>query len=70
MSEKDRKKKGIAELPGSLDEAVNELAKSTLIKETLGDHIFTKFIENKRIEWDNYRMHVSAYEIERYLPIL
>jgi glutamine synthetase len=70
MSEKDRKKKGIAELPGSLDEAVNELAKSALIKETLGDHIFTKFIENKRIEWDRFRMHVSAYEIERYLPIL
>ncbi len=70
MSEKDRKKKGIAELPGSLDEAVNELAKSALLKETLGDHIFTKFIENKRIEWDNYRMHVSDYEIERYLPIL
>jgi glutamine synthetase len=70
MSEKDRKKKGIAELPGSLDEAVKELEKSALVKETLGDHIFTKFIENKRIEWDNYRMHVSAYEIERYLPIL
>lgn len=70
MSEKDRKKKGIAELPGSLDEAVNELAKSAFLKETLGDHIFTKFIENKRIEWDNYRMHVSDYEIERYLPIL
>jgi glutamine synthetase len=70
MTEKERKKAGIVELPGSLHEAIQEVEKSALIKETLGDHIFTKFIENKKIEWDNYRMHVSAFEIERYLPIL
>ena len=61
---------GIAELPGSLYEAIEEVEKSALIKETLGDHIFTKFIENKKIEWDAYRMHVSAFEIDKYLPIL
>jgi glutamine synthetase len=70
MSEADRRAQGIAELPGSLHEAVQEVEKSALIKETLGDHIFNKFIENKKIEWDRYRMHVSAFEIERYLPIL
>jgi glutamine synthetase len=70
MTEKERKKAGIVELPGSLHEAVQEVEKSALIKETLGDHIFTKFVENKKMEWDNYRMHVSGYEIERYLPIL
>jgi glutamine synthetase len=70
MTEKERKKLGIVELPGSLHEAVQEVEKSALIKETLGDHIFNKFIENKKIEWDNYRMHVSAFEIKRYLPIL
>jgi glutamine synthetase len=70
MSEKERAKKGIVELPGSLHEAIQEVEKSALIKETLGDHIYTKFIENKKIEWDRYRMHVSAFEIERYLPIL
>jgi glutamine synthetase len=70
MTEKERAKKGIVELPGSLHEAVQEVEKSALIKETLGEHIFNKFIENKKIEWDNYRMHVSAFEIERYLPIL
>jgi glutamine synthetase len=70
MTEAERKKKGIVELPGSLHEAIQEVEKSALIKETLGDHIYSKFIENKKIEWDNYRMHVSAFEIERYLPIL
>jgi glutamine synthetase len=70
MTEAERHKKGIVELPGSLYEAIEETEKSSLIKETLGDHIFEKFITNKKIEWDNYRMHVSAFEIERYLPIL
>ncbi|HEX9884745.1 MAG TPA: glutamine synthetase, partial [Desulfobaccales bacterium] len=58
------------ELPGSLHEAVTEVEKSALVREALGDHIFDKFLENKQIEWDRFRMHVSAYEIERYLPIL
>ncbi|GAH49128.1 unnamed protein product, partial [marine sediment metagenome] len=44
--------------------------KSTLVRETLGDHVFDKFIENKKIEWDNYRTQVTDYEIKRYLPIL
>ena len=70
MSEAERKKRGIDSLPGSLDEALILTEKSKLVREALGDHIFNKFIENKRIEWDNYRTHVSEYEIERYLPIL
>jgi glutamine synthetase len=70
MSEAERVSRGIAELPGSLYEAIQETENSALIKETLGEHVFTKFIENKKIEWDAYRMHVSAFEIERYLPIL
>lgn len=70
MSEKEREQRGIASLPGSLDEAIAEAEKSDLVKETLGDHIFEKFIVSKKIEWDNFRTHVSRYEIEKYLPIL
>jgi glutamine synthetase len=70
MSSAERQKLGIQELPGSLHEAITEVEKSALVKEALGDHIFTKFLENKQIEWDAFRMHVSDYEIERYLPIL
>lgn len=43
---------------------------SFLIRETLGDHIFDRFIKNKKVEWDRFRTHVSQYEIERYLPLL
>jgi glutamine synthetase len=70
MSEAERERRGIASLPGSLDEAIVETEKSALVKEALGDHVFSKFIENKKIEWDNYRIHVSQYELDRYLPIL
>jgi len=70
MSEASRKKHGIDSLPGSLAEAIQLTEKSELVKETLGDHIFQKFIENKKIEWDQYRTHVSQFELEKYLPIL
>ena len=53
-----------------LEEAVEEAEKSKLVREALGDHIFEKFIENKKIEWDMYCTHVSRYELEKYLPIL
>jgi glutamine synthetase len=70
MTEDERQKLGIKSLPGSLYEAIEEVEKSEVVKEALGDHIFNKFLENKKIEWDNYRMYVTNYEIERYLPIL
>ncbi len=70
MHEAARAKAGIESLPGNLFEAIKEVEKSALIRETLGDHIFNKFIENKKIEWDCYRTHVSRFEIEKYLPIM
>ncbi len=70
MTDEERKKKGIGSLPGNLFEALELAEKSTLVRETLGDHVFDKFIENKKIEWDNYRTQVTDYEIKRYLPIL
>lgn len=70
MNPAERKAHGITDLPGNLYSAILEAEKSDLVREILGDHIFNKFIENKKIEWDNYRTHISQYEIEKYLPIL
>jgi glutamine synthetase len=70
MDEAARLKAGIESLPGNLFEAIKEVEKSELVRETLGDHIFNKFIENKKLEWDSYRTHVSRFEIEKYLPIM
>ncbi len=70
MDEAARDRAGIDSLPGSLFEAIQEVEKSELVRETLGDHIFNKFIENKKIEWDCYRTHVSQFEIDKYLPTM
>jgi len=70
MDEEARERAGIMSLPGNLFEALQEIEKSELVRETLGDHIFNKFVANKRIEWDRYRVHVSQFEIDKYLPIL
>ncbi len=65
-----RRKMKIQELPGNLYEAVCLVENSELVRDALGDHIFNKFVENKKIEWDRYRIHVTEYEIEKYLPIM
>lgn len=70
MDEKERKRRGIEVLPGSLDEAIALAEKSELLKKVLGEHVFESFIRNKRIEWDRYRTHISDYELKNYLPIL
>jgi glutamine synthetase len=70
MNPAERKAHGITDLPGNLYAAILETEKSELVKRILGDHVFNKFIENKKIEWDMYRTHVSTFELDRYLPRL
>jgi len=70
ISPQERKERGIGTLPGSLDEAIQLVEKSELVRGALGDHVFYTFIRNKKIEWDNYRAQVTDYELKRYLPIL
>ncbi len=70
MSGEERLRAGIGQLPGDLLEAIEVAESSDLVRRALGDHVFEKFIANKTIEWNNYRSQVTAYELERYLPIL
>jgi glutamine synthetase len=70
MTEKQRDARGIRTLPANLADAIALTEKSALVKEALGDHVFNAFIENKKIEWNEYRIHVSKYEQDRYLPML
>jgi glutamine synthetase len=70
MTEKQREARGIRTLPASLADAIALTEKSELVRKALGDHVFNAFIENKKIEWNQYRIHVSKYELDRYLPML
>jgi len=57
----------IKQLPGTLREAIDELKADSVIADALGEHIFERFVEAKTEEWDEYRMQVSAWEVDRYL---
>jgi glutamine synthetase len=70
MSEEERLKRRIRQLPGSLLEAIQITEKSQVVREALGDHVFQHFIENKKLEWDRYRIQITSYEIDKYLPLL
>lgn len=70
MSDEKKAELNIEVLPDSLDGAVREFEKSELARQVYGEHIFNALILNKRIEWDRYRMHVSRFEHEKYLPML
>ncbi|MGE5140705.1 MAG: type I glutamate--ammonia ligase [Rudaea sp.] len=56
-------------MPGSLGEAIQEVSKSELVKETLGNDLFERYIEGRRKDWDEYRTNVSQWELDRYLPV-
>ena len=63
-------KKNVKEsfLPESLYEAVNELEKDKVIREALGAHLFERFVSAKRLEWEDYRLQVTQWELDKYLP--
>ena len=70
LTDSERKELGIESLPASLGEALAITETSELVRRTLGDHAFERFIEVKKWEWDDFRIQVTGYELEKYLPVL
>ncbi|HLC14740.1 MAG TPA: glutamine synthetase family protein [Thermodesulfovibrionia bacterium] len=70
LTEEERKQEGITSLPASLYEAILETEKSPLMREALGDHVFERFVALKKEEWDEYRIQVTQYELDKFLPVL
>ena len=69
MSHRERRHLRIDDLPGNLSEALDELEKDELVRDTLGEHVFEHFLAAKREEWHDYIRHVSPWETERYLGV-
>ena len=67
MSQREKRRHKIDELPGDLSEALKELKKDAVVKEALGDHLYTQFLEAKSQEWHEYIGAVHAWELDRYL---
>ena len=67
MTEAEKKKVGIESLPSTLYDAVQELRKDAIVREALGEHIFTRFCDAKELEWYNYNTAVHDWEVQAYL---
>jgi glutamine synthetase len=60
----------IATLPGTLKEAIDELGKDEVLQQALGEHAYQAFVRAKKAEWDEYRIQVTDWELDRYLETL
>jgi glutamine synthetase len=70
LTPEQRRERGIVSLPETLGESIDELSNSELARKALGRHIFERYVELKRKEWDEYRVQLTEWELERYLPVL
>ena len=70
LTAEERRRMGVEQLPETLGEAIDLASESELGLRTLGEHMFNRFIEIKRQEWETYRVQVTQWELDRYLPIL
>ncbi|HYT53059.1 MAG TPA: type I glutamate--ammonia ligase [Gaiellaceae bacterium] len=70
LTPEQRRQRGIVSLPETLGEAIDALAESDLARKALGPHIFDRYIELKRKEWDEYRVQLTGWELDRYLSVL
>jgi glutamine synthetase len=69
LSPSERHELGVGQLPETLGEAIEELAQSELVEKALGEHIFPRYVDLKREEWEDYRIQVSPWELDRYLAV-
>lgn len=67
MNADERAAAGITSLPASLVEAVAEMKQDEVVRKILGDHVFSKFVEGRLREWDEYRTKVTQWELDTYL---
>ncbi|MDD2398724.1 MAG: type I glutamate--ammonia ligase [Bacilli bacterium] len=67
LTREEREQQGIANLPENLKDAIKEMKADPLIRETLGDHTYHKYIYAKELEWDEYRKIVTNWELDHYL---
>jgi glutamine synthetase len=70
LTAEQRRERGIVSLPETLGEAIDELSQSQLMRKALGPHIFDRYVELKRKEWDEYRVQLTDWEMKKYLAVL
>ncbi len=56
-------------VPYTLWGALKELKADPLMREVLGTHTFDRYLEAKTEEWDDYRIQVTQWELDKYLEV-
>lgn len=67
LDNEEIEERGIEKLPGNLYQAVLELSKNEVIKSSLGEHVYKKFVNAALYEWKEYSKYISQWELDRYL---
>jgi glutamine synthetase len=70
LTAEERREQGVTSLPETLGEAIDVFSQSELARKALGDHIFERYVELKRKEWDEYRVQLTEWEMKKYLAVL
>lgn len=67
MTEQERLDGQIPRLPSNLANAIRALKKDRIVQDALGEHIYSRYVEAKRIEWDEYKVQITPWELKRYI---
>jgi glutamine synthetase len=70
LSPNELQKLGVESLPADLGEAIKEAENSEILYKALGEHVYNRLLQVKRAEFEEYRVQITPYELEKYLPIL
>ncbi|HSD03776.1 MAG TPA: glutamine synthetase, partial [Gaiellales bacterium] len=67
LTEEESAGLGIRSLPHDLSHALDALEADEIMRQALGDHIFTEYVALKREEWASYNEQVHDWEIRTYM---
>lgn len=70
LTTSERRALGLKPLPGTLHDAIRQMEDSELVASVLGEQVFNNFLRNKQQEWDEYRVNVSPFEVNKYLGMI
>ncbi|MDI9547928.1 MAG: type I glutamate--ammonia ligase [Chloroflexota bacterium] len=65
----DGQRSGLETLPGDLGAAIAALQEDAVIQDALGQHVYERYVEAKLLEWSDYRLQVTQWELDRYLTV-
>ena len=67
MGPEDMKSRNVERIPETLGDAIEAFDGDWFMKDVLGDHIYTKYLEAKEKEWSDFRAQVTDWEVSEYL---